>query len=70
LRTEKDFFFLGERRGNVYENKGPESKARGGSGNVYENKGTYLHIAGMYLKTQDLQSKFFQPNRKSKVKYR
>ena len=41
---------MNERRGNVYENKGPLWKTWGRSWNVYENKGTYLLKAGMLLK--------------------
>ena len=45
-------FFLTERSGNVYENKGTVLKAWGRSGNVHENKGTYPVEPGMLLKTQ------------------
>ena len=41
-----------ERRGNVYENKGPPWRTRGRSGNVYENKCTYPLTPGMSLKKQ------------------
>jgi hypothetical protein len=39
-----------ERRGNVYENKGPLWKTGWQSGNVVENKGTYAFKAGTLLK--------------------
>jgi hypothetical protein len=54
MRREKRILFLQERRGNVYENKGPLWKRWGKSGNVYENKGSYPLKAGMYLKTGKL----------------
>jgi hypothetical protein len=39
-----------DRRGNVYENKGPAFSGPGQSGNVTENKGSYVLKAGMLLK--------------------
>jgi hypothetical protein len=47
-----DFEKLNERRGNVYENKGPLWKKWGRSGNVIENKGSYASKAGMLLKSK------------------
>ena len=43
-----------ERRGNVYENKGPAWKGQGRSGNVVENKGSYALKAGMFVKRKDV----------------
>ena len=39
-----------ERRGNVYENKGPDFQTSERSGNFTENKGSYVLNAGMLLK--------------------
>jgi len=50
----KEFFFLTERRGNVYENKGPLWKKLERSGNVVENKSTYRLKTAMYMKTKEL----------------
>jgi hypothetical protein len=50
---EKEFF-LTERCGNVYENKGPLLTNLERSWNVLENKGTYTFKAGMLMKTNDL----------------
>jgi hypothetical protein len=50
--TKQEFFFLRERRGNVYENKGPLWRKWKRSGNVIENKGTYRLGTGMLLKIQ------------------
>ncbi|MGO8735554.1 MAG: hypothetical protein ACLQVM_22475 [Terriglobia bacterium] len=41
---------MNERRGNVYENKGPHVKNRKKSGNVTENKGSYATDTGISLK--------------------
>ena len=57
LDWEKDtweFSKMNERRGNVYENKGPLWKTRAGSGNVAENKGSYASKAGMSLKRKEV----------------
>jgi hypothetical protein len=43
---------LNERRGNVYENKGPGFNGPGRSRNVVENKASYAQNAGMLLKTK------------------
>ncbi len=51
-----------ERRGNVYENKGPPWETRGRNGNVYENKGTYPLTPGMSLKKQVVS-----PQRKDRI---
>jgi len=51
LHRKERILFLRERRGYVYENKGPLWKKWAGSGNVYENKGSYPFRAGMYVKT-------------------
>jgi hypothetical protein len=40
-KLEKEFLFLTERTGNVYENKGSAFHERERRGNVYENKGAY-----------------------------
>jgi hypothetical protein len=37
--AKKNSSKMNERRGNLYENKGPLCKIRSQSGNVYENKG-------------------------------
>jgi hypothetical protein len=49
---EKEFLTMNDRRGNVYENKGPLWKTVWKSGNVVENKGIYESKAGMLLKRQ------------------
>ena len=43
-----------ERRGNVYENKGPAFSNAERRGNVIENKGSYASKAGMLLKTKEV----------------
>jgi hypothetical protein len=43
-----------ERRGNVYENKGPDFQTSERSGNFTENKGSYVLNAGMLLKRKVL----------------
>jgi hypothetical protein len=48
--AKKNSLKLNERRGNVYENKGPLWKTRRLSRNVYENKGGWPLKAGMLLK--------------------
>jgi hypothetical protein len=45
---------MNERRGNVYENKGPLWKTWGRSWNVLENKGAYGFNPAMSLKTHRL----------------
>ena len=52
--AKKEFFFLREQCGDVYENKGPLWKKWAESGNVYENKGSYELKEGMYMKTRQL----------------
>jgi len=49
--AKREFLFLREQHGNVYENKGSMSMMEWRSGNVYENKGSYASKAGMYMKT-------------------
>jgi hypothetical protein len=49
-REKKDFPKVRERRGNVYENKGPALRSPWSSGNVQENKGSYALKTGMLLK--------------------
>jgi hypothetical protein len=46
---------MNERSWNVTENKGLVWKTCGRSWNLIENKGTYECIAGMSLKTNELQ---------------
>ena len=48
----KKVLFLIERRGNVYENKGPLWKKWKLGGNVIENTGGYAFRSGMLLKIQ------------------
>jgi hypothetical protein len=43
---------MNDRRGNVYENKGPLWRRWGLSWNVTENKDSYALKAGMLLKTK------------------
>jgi hypothetical protein len=50
--TKTNSLKIDERRGNVYENKGPVRKTRGRSRNVVENKDSYADKAGMLLKIQ------------------
>jgi hypothetical protein len=49
---KKEFLKMNDRRGNVYENKGPLWKTGWQSWNVIENKGTYEFKARMLLKRQ------------------
>jgi hypothetical protein len=51
---ERDSSKLGERRGNVYENKGSVFRGREEGGNVIENTGSYALKAGMLLKRKDV----------------
>ena len=44
-----------DRRGNVYENKGPAFSGPEQSGNVTENKGSYALEAGMLLKSIEVR---------------
>jgi len=50
----KEFFFLKDQRGNVYENKGPLWKKWRQSGNVVENTDSYTLKAGMLLNIKHL----------------
>jgi hypothetical protein len=43
-----------ERRGNVYENKGPGFQGWEKSGNVIENKGSYAFKARMLMKRKEV----------------
>ena len=48
---EKNYLKMNERRGNVYENKGPAFSSLSQSGNVVENKDSYALKPGILLKT-------------------
>jgi hypothetical protein len=50
MEAKKNSLKLTERRGNVYENKGPELKNQEQSRNLYENAGAYSRKARMLLK--------------------
>jgi hypothetical protein len=45
---------MSDRRGNVYENKGPAFSMPRQSGNVAENKDSYAYKAGMLLKIKEV----------------
>jgi hypothetical protein len=49
---------LKERRGNVYENKGPDFHSPKQSWNVVENKYTYELKAGMLMKTKEVDGRW------------
>jgi hypothetical protein len=51
---KKEFLKMNDRRGNVYENKGPLWKTGSQSGNLIENKGAYELKAGMLLKRKEV----------------
>ena len=55
----KEFLKMKERRGNVYENKGPLWKTGWQIGNVIENTGTYEFKAGMLLKRNEIGGNWY-----------
>jgi hypothetical protein len=53
-----------ERRGNVYENKGPLWKTGRKSGNVIEKTGTYGSKPGMLMKRKEVSKRYVVDGRR------